>query len=128
MPRPRPVPLLAACWFLATATATATAAAQDPAEVLRFEVGSGSYATSGWGGGPPGTLSLDSATRRGGGFAGRIERARDSPQPFSSFTLALPADVMTLTAVAEPIGEPRVEPQTLSEVIADEGTASEARP
>lgn len=85
----RILPPLSLATFLLVMIPAAAACQADPSEVLKFEIGAGSHAASGWGGGPPATLSIDSATVHGGRFAGRIVRDSASPADFSTFTLHL---------------------------------------
>ena len=68
----------------------ACAQLEDPTPTLNFERGGGTPAATGWGGGPPPTLAIDSTVVHGGRYSGRIERDSASGESFSTFTLQLP--------------------------------------
>lgn len=70
----------------------ATATAQDYVHILTFESSAETGTLTGWAGGPPATLQLDSTVVREGRFAGRISRNSESPSNFSVFTLTVPVE------------------------------------
>jgi C-terminal processing protease CtpA/Prc len=80
--------LLGLC-LLATAVVPSRAR-EDASRVLTFEAARSPLA--GWGGGPPGTLFLDSTIVHEGRYSGRAERAEGSPSAFSTFTMSIPVD------------------------------------
>ena len=74
---------------------TGACASQPPSELdaeLRFEAGKEGEQPVGWGGGPSGTLFLDTETMLSGEGAARINRDGSSAQAFSSFTKMVPMD------------------------------------
>lgn len=60
--------------------------------VLRFEGPRTGPAPQGWGGGPAGTVSLDSTMVHAGRGAVRLERSTGSPSTFTTITKRLPID------------------------------------
>ena len=83
---------------LALTVLAAPGGAQPPAAgpeldtQLSFETDHTGNRPRGWGGGPPGTISVDSQTVHGGRWSARLERTATSPDGFSTMTKALPVD------------------------------------
>ena len=84
---------------LSIATAISPLAAQlgprtavELAATLAFEVPIENRMPRGWGGGTPDTLSLDRETKHSGEAAGRIDRAANRTDQFSTFTTWIPID------------------------------------
>ena len=64
----------------------------DWPRILSFEAAPVNGTPDGWGGGPPGTIFLDTKVVHGGRGAARIERNATSPENFSTITASLPTD------------------------------------
>ena len=60
--------------------------------VLNFEVEQAGTMPRGWGGGPPGTISIDEVIVHTGRRSARLERNTASPEMFSTITKAVPVD------------------------------------
>lgn len=67
--------------------------AEDLDAVFSFETTHGQNTPAGWSGGPVDTLGVDESVSHQGRWSGRISRAADSSQEFSSLTKSLPADI-----------------------------------
>src|ERR1700752_5533807 len=59
---------------------------------LTFETTHSGTLPAGWGGGPPGTISVDDAFVHGGRWSARLERTATSPPPLSTIPKAIPMD------------------------------------
>jgi hypothetical protein len=68
------------------------AAAQDYVDVLTFEASAATGRLTGWTGGPPTTLHLDSTVVHSGSYAGRLTRDAESENDFSVVALSLPVE------------------------------------
>src|SRR5262245_32459746 len=97
--RHRMLPCKACLWCLVVfVVIVLTSDAQSPnapagpelASILNFEVAQAGTMPLGWGGGPPGTISIDEAIVHTGRRAARLERNAASPETFSTITKVLP--------------------------------------
>lgn len=93
--------MLRACFTLvlvAFASGPQVGGASEPSDgaglgqMLNFEAEQTGATPVGWGGGPAGTLFVDTAVVHSGKWAGRIERKPDSPQSFSTMTKSVAMD------------------------------------
>ena len=67
-------------------------AGPELASMLNFEGEQTGTMPRGWGGGPPGTISIDEAIVHTGRRSVRLERNATSPEMFSTITKAAPVD------------------------------------
>src|SRR5215831_16464144 len=67
-------------------------AGPELASMLNFEGEQTGTMPRGWGGGPPGTISIDEAVVHTGRRSARLERNPSSPDMFSTITKAVPVD------------------------------------
>jgi C-terminal processing protease CtpA/Prc len=65
---------------------------QELEVALTFESAQSGTLPAGWGGGPPGTISVDDTIVHGGRWSARLERTTTSPERFSTLTKTIPAD------------------------------------
>jgi hypothetical protein len=67
-------------------------AGPELATILNFEIDQTAISPRGWGGGPPGTIFVESDTVHSGLRSVRLERNTSSPEMFSTITKAIPID------------------------------------
>src|SRR5215510_877199 len=67
-------------------------AGPELATILNFEIDQNGTSPRGWGGGPAGTIFLDSDVFHNGRWSARLERNTSSPEMFSTMTRAIPID------------------------------------
>jgi C-terminal processing protease CtpA/Prc len=69
-----------------------TTAGPELGAILSFEVEHAGAIPTGWGGGPPGTISVDGDVVHGGRWSVRLERTETSAQAFTTLTNVIPVD------------------------------------
>src|SRR5262249_18357788 len=67
-------------------------AGPELAMILNFEIDQNGTSPRGWGGGPAGTIFLDSDVFHNGRWSARLERTTSSPEMFSTMTRGIPID------------------------------------
>ena len=86
------MPVLLCAALVAPSNAQESTLRTELEAALGFESSESGSSPRGWGGGPPGTIFVDSATAHTGRSSARLERTPTSPQMFTTITKNIPVE------------------------------------